>query len=156
MGWPLLPNALRPIKIYCALPNLGIRTLICRLNFAWRPIFSGLRCFNKPEISKSGPPVPPGGLVFRIFMSWKKSINLSRVWTHKPWISRHAYKCIVGWGREKEKPSISLLVSQGEHVTRGWHVCINVLWGEEGRRRNPALAYSYLKASTLPETNMCV
>ena len=24
MGWPLLPNALRPFKIYCAPPNVGI------------------------------------------------------------------------------------------------------------------------------------
>ena len=24
MGWSLLPNALRPFQIYCALPNLGI------------------------------------------------------------------------------------------------------------------------------------
>ena len=34
--------------------------------------FSGLRFFNEPEISDSGPPkVPPGGLVLRIFTSWK-------------------------------------------------------------------------------------
>ena len=26
MGWSLLPNALRPFKIYCAPPNLDIRT----------------------------------------------------------------------------------------------------------------------------------
>ena len=26
VGWSLLPNALRPFKIYCAPPNLGIRT----------------------------------------------------------------------------------------------------------------------------------
>ena len=39
-------------KIYCAPANLGIsRTSICRLNFAQRPIFSGLRFFNEPEIS---------------------------------------------------------------------------------------------------------
>ena len=44
-------------KIYCAPPNLGITwTWICRLNFAQRPIFSGLRFFNEPEISDSGPP----------------------------------------------------------------------------------------------------
>ena len=43
-------------KIYCAPPNLGItRTWICRFNFAQRPIFSGLRFFNEPEISESGP-----------------------------------------------------------------------------------------------------
>jgi hypothetical protein len=44
-------------KIYCATPNLGItRTWICRLNFAQRPICSGLRFFNEPEISDSGSP----------------------------------------------------------------------------------------------------
>ena len=48
-------------KIYCAPPNLGItRTWICReygtwINFAQRPIFSGLRFFNEPEVSDSGP-----------------------------------------------------------------------------------------------------
>ena len=42
-------------KIYCASPNLGItRTWKCRLNFAQRPIFSGFRFFNEPEISDSG------------------------------------------------------------------------------------------------------
>ena len=53
---------------------LGItRTWICRLNFAQRPIFSGLRFFNEPEISESGHQlkVPPGGLVLRMFTSWK-------------------------------------------------------------------------------------
>ena len=33
MGWSFLPNVLRPFKIYCAPPNLGIRTWICRSNF---------------------------------------------------------------------------------------------------------------------------
>ena len=48
-------------KIYCVPPNLGItRTWICRLNFAQRPIVSGLRLFNEPEISDSGPPAPGG------------------------------------------------------------------------------------------------
>ena len=57
MGWSLLPNALRPFKIYCASPNLAItRTWICRLNFAQRPIFSGSRFFNEPEMSRLGPP----------------------------------------------------------------------------------------------------
>ena len=86
MGWSLLPNALRPFKIYCAPLNLGItRTWICRLNFAHRPILSRLRLFNELEISDSGPQlkVPPGGLVLRIFASWKKSIDLSRVWTRE-------------------------------------------------------------------------
>ena len=51
MGWSLLPNALQPCKLYCGPPNFGIRTLICRLNFAQRPIFSGLRFFKESEIS---------------------------------------------------------------------------------------------------------
>ena len=43
-------------EIYYAPPNLGItRTWICRLNFAQRPIFSGLRFFKEPETSDSGP-----------------------------------------------------------------------------------------------------
>jgi hypothetical protein len=36
--------------------NLDTRTWICQLNFAQRPIFSGLRFFNEPEISDSGCP----------------------------------------------------------------------------------------------------
>ena len=45
-------------RIYCAPPNLGItRTWICRLHFTHKPIFSGLRFFNEPEISDSGPPL---------------------------------------------------------------------------------------------------
>ena len=40
---------------------VGIKALLGReysgLNFAQRPIFSGLRFFNEPEISDSGPPV---------------------------------------------------------------------------------------------------
>ena len=56
MGWSLLPSALRPFKIYCALPNLGItRTWIYRLNFPQRPIFPGLRFFNVSEIWLGSP-----------------------------------------------------------------------------------------------------
>ena len=50
-------------EIYCAPPKLGIWTWICRLNFTQRPIFSGLR---DPQLK-----VPFGGLVLRIFTSWK-------------------------------------------------------------------------------------
>ena len=76
MGWSLLLNALRPFKIYCALPNLGrpiTRTWICRLNFAQTPIFSGLRFFNDLKSQTRDPQlkVPPGGLELRIFTSWK-------------------------------------------------------------------------------------
>ena len=72
------PNALRPIQIYCAPPNLGItRTLIRRLNFAQMSIFSGLKFFNEPDISysESQPKVPSGGLVLRIFTSWKNPLT---------------------------------------------------------------------------------
>ena len=87
MGWSLLPNVVRPFKIYCAPPNLGITsTWKYRLNFAQRPIFSGLRFFNEPEISDPGPPGPSR----RIFTFWKKSIDLSRIWTREPWISRRS------------------------------------------------------------------
>ena len=74
-------------KIYCAPQNLGItRTWICRLNFVQRSIFSGLRFFNEPEISDSGPPA-----CAQFFYVLKKSIDLSRVWTREPWISRQAH-----------------------------------------------------------------
>ena len=76
-------------KIYCAPPNLGItRTWICGLNFAQRPIFSGLRFFNEPEISDSGPPAqsPSRRTCAQDFYVLKKSIDLSR----EPWISRRA------------------------------------------------------------------
>ena len=43
-------------NIHCSPPNLSIMTWICRFNFAQRPIFSGLRFFNEPEISDSGSP----------------------------------------------------------------------------------------------------
>ena len=56
------------LKINCAPSNLGIRTWMCRLNFAQRPIISGLRFFNEPEISDSG---PLEGLVLRIYTSWQ-------------------------------------------------------------------------------------
>ena len=94
MGWSLLPKAMHAtfFRIYCAPLNFGIRTWICRLHFAQRPIFSGFRFFNEPEISDLGPPdlSPPGGPVLRIFMSWK--IHRSQLgWTCKPWISRRAH-----------------------------------------------------------------
>ena len=77
-------------KIYCASPNLGItRVWICLLNLVQRPIFSA----SGSEISDSGPlfKVPPGGLVLRLFTSWKNpSTSASRVCTREPWISRRA------------------------------------------------------------------
>ena len=93
MECSLVPNALLPFKIYCSPPNLAItRTRMCRLNFAQRPIFSGLRFFNEPEISDSGPPASSHSqrTCAQDFYIPKKPIDLSRVWTHKPWISRRA------------------------------------------------------------------
>ena len=56
-GGHCCPMHCNRFKIYCGPPNLGItRTWICRLKLAQRPIFSGLRFFNEPEISDSGPP----------------------------------------------------------------------------------------------------
>ena len=91
MGWSLLPNALQPFKIYCAPPNLDIRTWICRFNFAQRPVFSGLRFFNEPEISDLGTSdfSPSWMTCAQDFYVLKKSIDLSRVWTREPWISKH-------------------------------------------------------------------
>ena len=93
MEWSLLPNALRPFKIYCAPPNLGItRTWICRLNIAQRPIFSGFWFFSEPEISQSGPSAysPSRRNCAQDFYVLKKSIDLSRIWTREPWTSRRA------------------------------------------------------------------
>ena len=43
-------------QVYCAPPNLGItRTWICRLNFAQRPIFSGLRIFTSLKSQTRAP-----------------------------------------------------------------------------------------------------
>ena len=59
-GWSLLPNTLRPSKIYCARQNLGI--LLRGLFFQTRGSLTSLKSQLK---------VSPGGLVFRIFTSWK-------------------------------------------------------------------------------------
>ena len=82
-----------PFQIYCASPNLGIiRTWICQLNFAQRLIFPGLRFFNEPVISDSGLPAwsPSQRTCAQDFYILKKSIDLCRVWTREPWISRQA------------------------------------------------------------------
>ena len=75
MGWSLLPNVQRAIflNIHCAPPNLNIRTWICRLNFAHRPMFSGLRFLTSLKSQTQDPQLklPPRGLVLRIFTSWK-------------------------------------------------------------------------------------
>ena len=53
--------------------NLGIRTWMCLLNFAQRPISSGLRYFMslKSQTLDLQLKVPPGGIVSRSFTSWK-------------------------------------------------------------------------------------
>ena len=58
------------------------------LNFAQRPVFSGLRFFNETEISDSVS--PSRRTCAQNFYVLKKSIDLSRVWTREPWISRQA------------------------------------------------------------------
>ena len=57
MGWSLLPNALRPFKIYCAPPNCGItRTWISRLNFAQRTNFFMLEVLKRAWNFRLGTP----------------------------------------------------------------------------------------------------
>ena len=64
-------------KIYWAPPNLDNRMWICRLNFAQRPIFEawGSLTSLKSQTRESQLKVPPGGLVLRIFMSWKTPLT---------------------------------------------------------------------------------
>ena len=74
MGLSLLPNAPRPFKIYCAPPNLGItRTWICRLHFGQKPIFQAWGSLMNLKSQTRDPQlkVPNGGLVLRIFTTWK-------------------------------------------------------------------------------------
>ena len=87
MGWSLLHTALRPFKIYCAPPNLGTRTWICRLNFDQRPIFQTWGSLTSLKSPTRDPQlkVPSEGLVLRIFTSWK---NPSTSVGFEPWISR--------------------------------------------------------------------
>ena len=80
-------------EIYCAPPNLGItRTWICQLNFAERPIFQAWVSLTSLKSQARGPQlkVPPGGLVLRIFTSWKSPSTSAGFKTHEPWISRRA------------------------------------------------------------------
>ena len=73
-GLSLLPYALRPFQINCAPSNLGItRTWICRLNFAQKPIFQAWSYLTSLKFQTRDPhlKIPPGGLVLRIFTSWK-------------------------------------------------------------------------------------
>ena len=61
-------------KIYCAPSNLGMTgTWICRLNFTQRPIFWAWSSLTslKSQTWDTLLKVPPGGLVLRIFTSWK-------------------------------------------------------------------------------------
>ena len=65
-------------KTYCASPppNLGIKTWICRINFAQRPFFQAWDSLTSLKSQTRDPQlkVLPGWLVLRIFTSWK---NLS-------------------------------------------------------------------------------
>ena len=62
------------------------------IKFCSEAYVSGLRFYNKPDIWDSGPPSLkslPEDLCSG-FLRPEKSIDLSRVWTHEPWISRRA------------------------------------------------------------------
>ena len=77
-------------KIDFAPPNLGIRTWISRFNFAQGISFQAWSSLTRLKSQTPNPwlKVPPGGLKLWILMSWKKSVDRSRVWTREPWISR--------------------------------------------------------------------
>ena len=63
------------------------------IKFCSEAYFSGFRFFNEPEISDSGPPSLkslPEDLCSRFLRPEKNSIDLNRVWTREPWISRRA------------------------------------------------------------------
>ena len=62
MGCSLLPNTLRRSKIYCAPPNL-LRGLFFQ---AWGSLTN-----LKSQTWDTQLKLPPGGLVLRIFTSWK-------------------------------------------------------------------------------------
>ena len=77
MGWSLLPQCTATFSDILWPPNVAIRTWICRLKFAQRPIFSGLRFWNL-RLETPGIKVPPGGLLLRIFTSWKNPSTSAR------------------------------------------------------------------------------
>ena len=67
--------------------------VITPIKFCLETYFSGLRSFNEAEIPDSEPPSLkslPENLCSEFLRPWKKSINLNRVWTREPWISRRA------------------------------------------------------------------
>ena len=72
MGWSLLPNALRPFKIYCAPPNWDFLTSL--KSKTREPQFLSL---SRRTCAQD-------------FYVLKKSIDLSWVWTREHWISRRA------------------------------------------------------------------
>ena len=80
------------VFVEIALKLFVLRTWICRLNFAQSPIISGLKFFNELQISQSGPPAwsPSRRTCSHDFYDLKKSIDLRRVSTREPWISRRA------------------------------------------------------------------
>ena len=86
MGWSLLPNAMRPFKIYCAPPNLDItRTWICWLKFSDLRLLTSLKSQTRDPQFKSLPEdLCPG------FLRPEKIHRPQPVWTREPWISRRA------------------------------------------------------------------
>ena len=78
-------------KIYCAPPNLGIRTWICRLNFFQSPIFYAWGSLTSLKSQTRTPSLK--SLLEDLcseLLRLEKSIDLSRVWTRETWISRRA------------------------------------------------------------------
>ena len=72
-GWSLPPNALRYFKINCVPPYLGIRTWICRLNFAQRPFFLAWGSLTSLKSQTQAPSIKslPEDLILGIFTSCK-------------------------------------------------------------------------------------
>ena len=119
-GGHCCPNALRPFMIYCAPPNLGItRTWICRLNFAQRPIFQAWGSLTSTKSQTRDPSLKsiPEDLCSGVLRP-EKSIDLSRIWTREPWISRRA--------RYPERPPRSTMhensTTCNELIRVGWKV----------------------------------
>ena len=136
MGWSLLPNALRPFQIYFAPPNLGIRTWVMPIKFCSGAYFFRLevlkRAWNLRRGTLSLKPLPEDLCLG--FLRPDKSIDLSRIWTREPWISRRArYPETTEADRHRDNvsashglPNNSLL--RGNHGRRGDHWAHNVMW----------------------------
>ena len=80
------------LEIYCA-PRIYILGREYTDYILLRDLFFQASGSSTSLKSQTGDPqldVPPGGLVLRIFTFWKTSIDLSRIWTLEPSISRRA------------------------------------------------------------------